>query len=227
MILAGIGTWVSGGALAAGSAGAVVAGGALVGAVAGGVYAASTGQNVFEGALIGGALGAFGGWAGSAMGLAGEVAQAGALGEGTAGVAAAEKNVAIKELARQKAIESGEIVAAEGMTAGEGLVTSAALQGASEAYGAKMESKAMEEIEKSKRESEERLIAARRATPAAAPMMGMKVEPSYGQQGATVTETDPGFTAAPTVAPTAPGTVGPTQVSAGFQNKMAPTFRGV
>jgi hypothetical protein len=152
---------------AAGTA-AFVVGGAIIGAVIGGVIAAVNGDNILEGALKGGAIGAMAGWGIGASGLAGAGGVTGTQG----GMITAEGAAAGFGEGGAATIAASETGATAGL--GSGALKVAALEGVGEAYSAEMESDAAKEAAAMRLSELDKERAARRATWTEAPQVSVQ-----------------------------------------------------
>lgn len=213
----GIGTAAT--ATVGASVGAVVAGGVIVGAVAGAAIAAATGGNIWKGALIGGVIGGTLGFGISGMAPALGVSGAGgtgSLGGINAGVGA--------QLSAGGSVPGGAATAVTttGLTSGEALMASAALQGVSGAYSKKIESDALKEQERMKIDQENRLLDAQKATPGGVDVLTPKITntPWANTVQAAGSLSLPGTVTAPTVTATGAQQVAPGSVAAGFNNNL-------
>ena len=220
-----VGTWVTTGAgVAAGAtatASAVVVGGVVVGAVAGAAVAACTGGNIWKGALIGGIVGGTLGWGMTSPATAGAFGTEGTYGaNGTATLAA--KKAAADAAAKAAATPTppgagGGAPPPTGMTAGQQLMSSAALQGISSAYGAKAEGDAKTEQERLAIDQENRRIAGMRATPGAGTVLAPKITPTT----ITAPAWKPGTYLVPGATQVGAQQVGTQQVGSGFVDPYA------
>lgn len=214
MLLAGIGIELGASGIAA-----VAVGGAVIGAVAGAAYAAANGDNILEGALKGGVIGAFAGWVGASMGLAGETGAYGATVPSVGGPPG------LTGPSIPPGLSGGSTVAGEGATVsglGKASITSAVLEGGSEMYGAKVESEALKDAEAAKAAADQRKIDALRATSVESkdPLAVKKLETPWNQAMQAGATRAPGAVAAPTVAATGPQAVKLGPVTSGFQGNL-------
>jgi hypothetical protein len=102
------------------------------------------------------------------------------------------------------------------------MVSSAALSGISGAYGDKRQQKAMTEAERIRKESEDRQLAAIRATPVEGTPQLTVQQVNAPWKSALEQGTGLGAVQAPTVAPVAPQQVGAGAVQSGFQPGIYP-----